>query len=166
MPLQPQHKINNPRIKVISYCIHAYNTPVNFYFELSDLPMNIFQRLIPLTLWSIGLSPFMTWFWDIQYKLIMYPHCHTMGCCALFPLNLCSSRSMHRIEKNMPNSHVMSCEFLRTGRQKEQVHNHNIQCKADATYPQPQYLLENRTKMYTTTICTRRQKEHVHNHSS
>jgi hypothetical protein len=44
MALQPQQKINNPRIKDISYCIHAYNINVNFYFEPSDLPVNIFQK--------------------------------------------------------------------------------------------------------------------------
>jgi hypothetical protein len=32
---------------------------------------------------------------------------------------------MHKIEKNMPNCQAMRFELLRTGREKEQVHNHN-----------------------------------------
>lgn len=49
MALQPQQKINNRRIKAISYCIHAYNIPIHFYFELSAFTYVHISEADPLT---------------------------------------------------------------------------------------------------------------------
>jgi hypothetical protein len=61
---------------------------------------------------------------------------------------------MHRIEENEPNCYAMSCEQLSTGRQKECVHNQNTHWKTDGICTLPQYLLDDRRNMYTTTIFT------------